>query len=63
MRHLSRGLLVVGILAAVGLSLAACTSMRFIKRRLPPPTPTAEGIVFRFDAPSAKVAHLTTRSS
>lgn len=37
---------------------AGCSTMNFIKRRLPPPTQTADGVVFRFYAASAKVVQL-----
>jgi 1,4-alpha-glucan branching enzyme len=58
MRHASRWLVELGLLAAIGLSLTSCSSLRFIKHRLPPPNATAEGIVFRFEAPSARVVQL-----
>lgn len=46
---------------AAGLALVAtngCTALNFIKRRLPPPTQTAQGVTFRFAAPSARVVQL-----
>jgi 1,4-alpha-glucan branching enzyme len=58
MRTASRWALVAGLLVAIAPPLTGCGSLRFIKRRLPPPTPTAEGIVFRFEAPSARVVQL-----
>lgn len=39
-------------------ALAGCSALNFVKRRLPPPTQTAEGVVFRFYAPSARVVQL-----
>jgi 1,4-alpha-glucan branching enzyme len=51
-----RVLLLPLVLAA--LALAGCGTMNFIKRRLPPPTPTAQGVLFRFDARSARVVQL-----
>jgi len=32
--------------------------MGFVKKRLPPPTQTRDGVVFRFQAPSARVVQL-----
>ena len=50
------------LIAAAGLALALsivnCSNLNFIKRRLPPPTQTAQGVVFRFNAPSARVVQL-----
>ena len=43
---------------AVGLCLLGCSGMGFIKKRLPPPTQTKDGVVFRFQAPSARVVQL-----
>jgi 1,4-alpha-glucan branching enzyme len=43
---------------ALGLGLAGCSSLNFIKRRLPPPTVTDEGVLFRFYAPSAQLVQL-----
>ncbi len=40
------------------LSLGGCSTLTFVKRRLPPPTVTADGVVFRFAAPSAKMVQL-----
>lgn len=48
-------LLVLLVLACAALG---CSTMGFVKRRLPPPTQTAQGVVFRFDARSAKVVQL-----
>ena len=55
-----RGILrvaVLGLLTAACL-VAGCSTMNFVKRRLPPPTASAEGMIFRFEAPSAKVVQL-----
>uniref|UniRef100_A0A832I3P6 AMP-activated protein kinase glycogen-binding domain-containing protein n=1 Tax=Eiseniibacteriota bacterium TaxID=2212470 RepID=A0A832I3P6_UNCEI len=49
------------ILAAVLLAaaaLAGCSALNFVKRRLPPPTQTPEGVLFRFAAPSARMVQL-----
>lgn len=48
------------LLVAVAAAFAGlgCSSMNFIKRRLPPPTQTAQGVIFRFMAPSASVVQL-----
>jgi 1,4-alpha-glucan branching enzyme len=43
---------------AVFWSACGCSSLNFIKRRLPPPTQTAAGVTFRFSAPSARVVQL-----
>ena len=45
-------------LAASLAIVAGCGTMNFIKRRMPPPTQTADGVVFRFYASSAKVVQL-----
>jgi hypothetical protein len=45
-------------MAVTAIALAGCGSLNFIKRRLPPPTEQAGGILFRFEAPSAKVVQL-----
>jgi 1,4-alpha-glucan branching enzyme len=43
------------LLAAVA---GGCSALGFINRRLPPPTQGAEGITFRFAAPSAQTVQL-----
>ena len=55
-----RRLLVLLALAAVSvMSLATgCSSLNYIKRRLPPPTQTKDGVRFVFYAPSAHVVQL-----
>jgi 1,4-alpha-glucan branching enzyme len=45
-------------LVLAALVLAGCGALNFVKRRLPPPTQTAQGVVFRFDARSARVVQL-----
>jgi 1,4-alpha-glucan branching enzyme len=54
-----RSILVL-VLAVISLAalLAGCSTLNFIKRRLPMPTQTADGIIFRFQAPSARVVQL-----
>ena len=39
-------------------TVAGCGSLNFVKRRLPPPTQTANGVVFRFNAPSAQIVQV-----
>ena len=53
-RILSLLLLALVVLMAV----AGCSTLNFIKRRLPPPTSGPEGVTFRFEAPSAKVVQV-----
>jgi hypothetical protein len=43
---------------ACAAAIPGCSTMNFIKRRLPPPTQTANGVIFRFAAASAKVVQL-----
>ena len=51
--------LTLALLATAGaLAGLGCGSLNFIKRRLPPPTVTAEGVTFRFEAPSASLVQL-----
>lgn len=42
----------------LALAVSACSSMDFIKRRLPPPHAVDGGIQFQFAAPSARVVQL-----
>jgi len=49
-------ILLAGLLALGAVS--GCSTLNFVKRRLPPPTQTAEGTVFRYYAPSASVVQL-----
>lgn len=51
-----RRAIVLVLLAAI--AVTGCSSMNFIRRRLPPPTATADGVVFRFYAPSAQLVQL-----
>ena len=55
-----RRLLVLLVMAAVtGTSaVMGCSSLNFIKRRLPPPTQTRDGVRFVFYAPSAHLVQL-----
>src|SRR5437762_2305922 len=47
------------VLAVASVALAAgCSSLNFVKRRLPPPTQTRDGIRFVFYAPSARLVQL-----
>ena len=46
-------------LALIALAnLTACSNLNFVKRRLPPPSVTSQGVVFRFYAPSASVVQV-----
>ena len=47
----------LAVLAVATVSLG-CSSLNFVKRRLPPPTQGANGVLFRFMAPSARVVQL-----
>jgi len=47
----------LALLALVVAGAAGC-SMNFVKRRLPPPTVSGEGVQFLFEAPSAKLVQL-----
>lgn len=53
-----RIVLSLAALAVAGAVLAGCSSMNFVKRRLPPPTITPTGVIFRFSSPSARVVQL-----
>jgi 1,4-alpha-glucan branching enzyme len=44
--------------AVIAIAAPGCSTLNFVKRRLPPPTQTADGVVFRFNAPSARVVQL-----
>lgn len=46
------------LLGGAIVAAAGCGALGFVKRRLPPPSPVAGGIGFRFEAPSAKVVQL-----
>jgi hypothetical protein len=54
----TRAPFVAVVVAAVLVAAGGCGKLGFIKRRLPPPERTAEGTLFRFEAPSAKVVQL-----
>jgi len=45
-------------LVAVAFALSACSTLSFIKPRLPPPRTTDKGVLFQFYAPSAKVVQV-----
>ncbi|MAF26880.1 MAG: glycogen-binding domain-containing protein [Gemmatimonadota bacterium] len=49
---------VTALLLATLIAGAGCGSLSFIKRRLPPPAPVASGVLFHFEAPSARVVQL-----
>ena len=51
-------LVFLAILVTASALCAGCSSLNFIKRRLPPPTQTPDGVIFRFQAPSARVVQL-----
>jgi len=53
-----RRLMLAMALVALTMTLADCSTLNFIKRRLPPPSQSADGVVFRFEAPSATVVQL-----
>ncbi len=56
-RLILRIALAASVLVALG-AVAGCSQLTFVKRRLPPPTQTSEGMVFRFYAPSAKTVQV-----
>lgn len=43
---------------AIAATTVSCGSLNFIKRRLPPPEQSGEGVLFRFEAPSAQMVQL-----
>lgn len=53
-----RAIAAISLAAAIGLAAAGCGTLNFIKRRLPPPTSTPNGMLFRFEARSAKFVQL-----
>lgn len=53
-----RRLALVLSLVLLAASVHGCSTMTFIKKRLPPPTITASGVTFRFYAPSAKAVQV-----
>lgn len=57
--HRSRWLVLLVLITVAAASLTTgCSSLNFIKRRLPPPTQTQSGVRFVFYAPSARVVQL-----
>jgi hypothetical protein len=48
----------VAMLALVLAGAAGCGKLNFVKRRLPPPSASADGVMFLFEAPSAKLVQL-----
>jgi hypothetical protein len=56
MHRVSTRLTLVALAAL--LAVTGCSTLNFVKRRLPPPTQGAAGVTFRFYAPSAKVVQL-----
>jgi hypothetical protein len=58
-RTIARARLALALLAlATLLAAAGCGSLGFIKRRLPPPAQSAQGVLFQFEAPSARVVQV-----
>lgn len=57
MRRTTLRVVLLGLLAATCL-VTSCSTMNFIKRRLPPPTAVKDGIRFVFYAPSARVVQV-----
>lgn len=54
-----RSTVLIALLAGTAaVAVLGCSSLNFIKRRLPPPTQTADGVVFRFMAPSASLVQI-----
>lgn len=46
------------LLLALALVAGGCSSLNFIKRRLPPPSQGPNGVTFRFFSPSARMVQL-----
>jgi 1,4-alpha-glucan branching enzyme len=46
------------VLGLAALLAAGCSTLNFVKRRLPPPSQGADGVMFRFEAPSARMVQL-----
>lgn len=58
-RTVSRRCAWLGVLMAVAwLGATGCSHLDFIKRRLPPPQQVEDGILFQFEAPSARVVQV-----
>ena len=51
-------IVLTAVVALTALAVPGCSTLNFIKRRLPPPTQDASGVTFRFYAPSARVVQL-----
>jgi 1,4-alpha-glucan branching enzyme len=49
---------VLPLLLALAVATGGCSSLNFIKRRLPPPTQGPGGVTFRFFSPSARKVQL-----
>jgi 1,4-alpha-glucan branching enzyme len=49
--------LMIGVILA-GIVAAGCSKLSFVNQRLPPPSETEDGILFRFNAPSARTVQL-----
>lgn len=56
-RRARRAALALVLFVAV-VGAAGCGKLSFVKRRLPPPAQQADGMMFRFEAPSARVVQL-----
>ena len=54
-RRVRRLLLLLACVAMIG---GGCGKLSFVKRRLPPPARQSDGMMFRFEAPSARVVQL-----
>ena len=46
------------LLLALGVLAGGCSSLNFVKRRLPPPSQGPDGVTFRFFSPSARTVQL-----
>ena len=57
--HMRRFVLALAATVAfAAATVPGCSSLNFIKRRIPPPSQAADGVTFRFFAPSAQVVQL-----
>ncbi|UCF06164.1 MAG: glycogen-binding domain-containing protein [bacterium] len=57
-RKTVRGILVVSVLLSLMLPLEGCLLLRVIRNRLPKPHPIEGGILFQYEAPSARYVNL-----
>ena len=57
LRRLLSSILLVAIVATAG-ATSGCGKLSFVKRRLPPPEKQTDGMLFRFEAPSARLVQL-----